>query len=175
MKNLDGIVLKRNYRIQSFSAISLASGFEHVIQKSMEDNMLIRNIIVVHDSCENLIDINYLFSIKQYYDEYFMNYAREKYGILFQYDLELGLSYGEMLAVKPVDDRTIEVSGTGSNILGLLWKIENESDLEVSMNVPIESIVPEMEENPMIRFITDRQCCKDLDYSRYTIQLTKLN
>lgn len=37
-----------NYRIQSFSAVSLASGFEHVIQKSLEDNMLIRNVIVVH-------------------------------------------------------------------------------------------------------------------------------
>ena len=37
-----------NYRIQSFSAVSLASGFEHVIQKSLEDDMLIRNVIVVH-------------------------------------------------------------------------------------------------------------------------------
>lgn len=37
-----------NYRIQSFSAIALASGFEHVIQKALEENKLIRNIIVVH-------------------------------------------------------------------------------------------------------------------------------
>lgn len=164
-----------NYRIQSFSAVSLASGFEHVIQKSLEDDMLIRNVIVVHDSCENLVNINYLFRIKQYYDEHFMKYAKGQYGVLFKYDLEIGLNYGEMMGVKPIDNKTIEVTGTGSVLQGLLWKIENESDLKVALDVPRESIVPDIEVNPIIKFITEKQCCMDHDYSNYTIRLTKLN
>lgn len=163
-----------NYRIQSFSAVSLASGFEHVIQKSLEDNMLIRNVIVVHDSCENLVNINYLFGIKQYYDEHFMKYAKDQYGVLFKYDLEIGLNYGEMMGVKPIDNNTIEITGSGSVIQGLLWKLDNESDLSVITDIPREEIIPQMEPNPIIKFITEKQCCMDHDYSNYTVRLTKL-
>lgn len=127
------------------------------------------------DSCENLIDINLLFEIRKFYDEHFMNYSREKYGILFEYDLELGVSYGEMLSVRSISDKTIEVSGTGIVLQKFLWKIENESDLEISINVPKESIVPDLEENPMVRFIKDKQVCMEMDYSKYTVQVTKLN
>lgn len=135
---------------------------------------ILKNIKLT-DSCENLVNINYLFGIKQYYDEHFMKYAKDQYGVLFKYDLEIGLSYGEMMGVKPIDDKTIEITGTGSVLQGLLWKIENESDLEISLDVPIESIVPDIEVNPVIKFITEKQCCMDHDYSNYTVRLTKLN
>ena len=180
-KKLDGSVVSKlnsagiNYRIQSFSAVSLASGFEHVIQVALDKNMLIRNVIVVHDSCENLVNINYLFNIKQFYDKYFMEYAKEKYGILFAYDLEIGLNYGEMMGVKPIEDNVIEVSGTGSVIQGLLYKIDNESDLIVETDIPREDIVPQMEMSPIVKFITEKQCCMDHDYSYYTVRLKKLN
>ena len=104
-----------------------------------------------------------------------MQYAKDQYGVLFAYDLEIGLSYGEMMGVKPIDDKTIEVTGTGSVIQGLLWKIENESDLEVALDVPRQSIIPKFEMNPAIKFIIEKQCCMDHDYSNYTIHLTKLN
>ena len=54
---------------------------------------ILKNIKLT-DSCENLVNINYLFGIKQYYDEHFMKYAKDLYGVLFKYDLEIGLSYG---------------------------------------------------------------------------------
>lgn len=162
-----------NYRIQSFSAVSLASGFEHNIQVAMKENKLIRNIIVVHDSCENYFNINYLFEIKQFYDENFLKYAKKLYGIFFNYDLEVGLSYGEMLSVKPIDDKTLEISGAGSTILGLLWKIKNESDLNISINIPENEIIPKFEQNPAIRFLKEKQCCMEHDDSYYTIQIMK--
>lgn len=164
-----------NYRIQSFSAVSLASGFEHVAQEALDRNMLIRNIIVVHDSCENLVNINYLFEIKQFYDKHFLQYAKDKYGIFFNYDLEVGLSYGEMMGVKPIDDNTVEITGTGSVLRQLLWKIENESDLRVSIDTPMDDIVCKIETNPIRRFIKDKQCCMEMDESNYTIRLTKRN
>ena len=178
---LDGRVVAKlgsagiNYRIQSFSALSLASGFEHVIQEAMEENKLVRNIIVVHDSTENLFDINLIFEIKPFYDRSFMDYAKDKYGIWFAYDLEIGLSYGEMLGLKQISDDTIELTGSGSNIQQLLWKLDNESNLKYTMNVPRESIVPKMETNSVKRFIEEQQCCMEHDYSFYTIQLTKVH
>lgn len=183
-KKRDGRIIAKlgsagiNYRIQSFSAVSLASGFEHCIQAVMEDKTkkrLIRNIIVVHDSCENYFDINLLFEIRQFYDENFLKYAKEKYGIFFDYDLEVGLSYGEMLGLKVISDRVIEVSGTATVIHGLLRKIREESDLEVSTSIPPEEIVPNLELSPVRRFIKERQTCMDRDESFYTVQLTKLN
>lgn len=185
-KKRDGRVMAKlnsagiNYRIQSFSAVSLASGFEHCIQATMEEpdpekKKLIRNIIVVHDSCENYFDINHLFEIRQFYDENFLKYAKEKYGIFFDYDLEVGLSYGEMLGLKMIDSRNIEVSGTATVLQGLLRKIREESDLEVSLSVPQEEIIPALEMCPAKRFLKDRQPCMDLDESFYKIKLTKLN
>ena len=103
-----------------------------------------------------------------------MRYAKEQYGILFAYDLEIGLNYGEMMGVKPIDNNTIEVTGSGSVIQGLLWKLDNESDLSVTTDLPRETIVPQMEPNPIIKFITEKQCCMDHDYSNYTVRLTKL-
>lgn len=164
-----------NYRIQSFSAVSLASGFEHCIQAAMDEGKLIRNIIVVHDSCENYFDINLLFDIRQFYDENFLKYAKEKYGIFFNYDLEIGLSYGEMLGVKLISPKVIEVSGAGSVIQGLLRKIREESDLDVQTSIPQEEIIPAFEMDPAKRFIKERQTCMDRDESFYTVQLTKLN
>ena len=183
-KRKDGRIIAKlgsagiNYRIQSFSAVSLASGFEHCIQATMKDgrlDRLIRNIIVVHDSCENYFDINLLFDIRQFYDENFLRYAKEQYGIFFDYDLEVGLSYGEMLGLKLIDDRNIEVSGTATVIHGLLRKIREESDLDVSLSIPPEEIIPKLEMCPAKRFIKDRQTCMDRDESYYTVQLTKLN
>jgi hypothetical protein len=130
--------------------------------------------IKLTDSCENLVNINYLFRIKQYYDEHFMRYAKEQYGILFAYDLEIGLNYGEMMGVKPIDNNTIEVTGSGSVIQGLLWKLDNESDLSVTTDIPREEIIPQMELNPVIKFIIEKQCCMDHDYSDYTVKITKL-
>lgn len=164
-----------NYRIQSFSALSLASGFANVVQKAKEFNTLVRNIIVVHDSCENLCDINKLFEMRKFYDTYFHKYALDNYGISFDYDLEIGVSYGEMLAVKMISDKEMEISGTGSTLNKLLYKIYYESDLNVKLDIPIENIQPKFESDSIRRFISEHQCCMEHDDSKYTIILTKLD
>lgn len=127
------------------------------------------------DSCENYVDINLLFDLKEYYDKNFMQKTKDKSGIDFCFDLEIGDSYGSMASVRPIEKGVIEMSGTASTLLRILWKIQNESDLEVSTDIPIESIVPQMEPNPMIRFIHEKQISMDLDYSYYKVKLTKLN
>lgn len=163
-----------NYRIQSFSALSLASGFANTIQEAVKQGLIMKNIIVVHDSCENLFDINHLFEVRKFYDTYFFNYAKSKYGISFNYDLEIGLNYSDMLGVKVLEEGLLEISGTGRNIQSLLWKIQNESDLNVEINVPVESIEENLEQSAIRRFIKEKQCCMIHDDSYYTIQMKKL-
>ena len=66
-------------------------------------------------------------------------------------------------------------SGTATVLKGLLRKIWEESDLDVSLSIPPEDIIPDLELCPARRFIKERQTCMDRDESYYTLRLTKLN
>lgn len=165
-----------NYKIQSFSAIALANGFNHVVERAREVGIPMTNIIVVHDSSENLFSVNHVFDIKKYYEKEFMEYCYGLYGIEFKFDLMVsGSGYEGFVELKDAGPGQIEICGSGSNIQSFLNKIDNESNLKISTNIPREDIKPLMMTDAIERFVSERGCCMIKDTSFYNVILTKLN
>ena len=165
-----------NYKIQSFSALALANGFNHVVERAREVKIPMTNIIVVHDSSENLFGVNHVFDIKKYYEKEFMEYCYGLYGIEFKFDLMVsGSGYEGFVELKDAGPGQIEICGSGSNIISFLNKIDNESDLKVTTDIPREDIKPLMMTDAIERFISERGCCMIKDTSYYNVKLTKLN
>lgn len=165
-----------NYKIQSFSAIALANGFNHVVEKAREVGIPMTNIIVVHDSSENLFGVDYVFDIKKYYEKEFMEYCYELYGIEFKFDLMVsGSGYEGFVELKDIEPGVIEISGSAMNINSFLNKIDNESNLKVETSIPRGEIIPCYMNDAIDRFVSERGCCWIKDTSFYTVQLKKLN
>jgi hypothetical protein len=165
-----------NYKIQSFSAIALANGFNHVVENARKINIPMTNIIVVHDSSENLFSVDHVFDIKRYYEKEFMEYCCELYGIEFKFDLMVsGSGYEGFVELKDVEPGVIEISGSGNNINSFLNKIDNESSLKIETDIPRESIIPNFMTDAFDRFISEHGCCWIKDTSYYTVKLKKLN
>ena len=165
-----------NYKIQSFSAIALANGFNHVVERSREVGIPMTNIIVVHDSSENLFSVDHVFDIKKYYEKEFMDYCCDLYGIEFKFDLMVsGSGYEGFVELKDAGPGQIEICGSGSNIQSFLRKIDEESNLQVATDIPREDIKPLMMTDAIERFISEHGCCMIKDTSYYNVKLTKLN
>lgn len=165
-----------NYKIQNYSAVSLANGFNNVQIQAKKKGILAKNIIVVHDSCQNLVSMNEIFDILDFYLTEFMEFCYSLYGIRFMFDLEVGTDYANMLTLSQGEDKNvISLTGNGSTLLEFLRRINEESDLQVECDTPIEQIQPCYITDAYERFISDRQCCMVKDTSKYTIQLRKLN
>lgn len=163
-----------NYSIQNYSAVSLANGFNNVQIKAKEQGFLAKNVIVVHDSCENLVSINQLFDILGFYMNEFMEYCYSLYGIRFMFDLEVGIDYGDMLSLSQPEPDVIQLKGKGSVLLEMIRRIYEESDLKVEIDTPLEQIQPDWIEDPIDRFIDDRQCCMIKDKSEYSVKIKRI-
>lgn len=165
-----------NYKIQSFSAIALANGFNHVVERSREVGIPMTNIIVVHDSSENLFGVDYVFDIKKYYEREFMDYCKGLYGIEFKFDLMVsGSGYEGFVELKDIEPGVIEISGSGKDIQSFLKKLDTESSLKYETDVLKEDIIPNYMTDAMERFISEHGCCMIKDTSYYSVKLTKLN
>ena len=165
-----------NYKIQSFSAIALANGFNHVVERAREVGIPMTNIIVVHDSSENLFGVDHVFDIKKYYEKEFMAYCFDLYGIEFKFDLMVsGSGYEGFVELKDVEPGVIEISGSAMNINSFLGKIDNESSLKIETSIPREEIIPNYMTDAIDRFVSEHGCCWIKDTSFYTVQLKKLN
>jgi hypothetical protein len=164
-----------NFRIQSFSSLSLTSGFSNVVQNAVKEGLYLKNIGCIHDSCQNLFDINKLWDIVEFYRKHFYDYVYDEVGIRFDYDLEIGVDYSNMMEVKLLEDGRLKLTGSGSTLLKLLDEIRNNSRLKVSCNLSKEELMPKFEKSSLNRFIKKHQTCMELDESEYTIILEKLN
>lgn len=168
-------------KIQGYSALILASGFANVIKTADNFNLnnphnplRIRNLTTVHDSSQNLFSINLIWDLVKFYRKYFYDFAENRSGIKFDYDLEIGIDYGNTMTIKQLENDNLQFTGTGSTIRKFLYKVYNESDLKVSCSMKEEEIIPNMDNSAMSRFIKERQCCMEHDDSKYTITLKKL-
>lgn len=164
-----------NYKIQSSSALSLASSFDNMIKEANKRNLPIYSIGVIHDSNQSLISVDLLWDVVKFYKEAFYDFALEKYGLKFKYDLEIGVSYGEMMEVKLLENEDLQLTGTGSTLLKLLDKIKNGSNLRVELvSNNYEELIPKFNNSAMSRFIKKHQTCMILDESEYTIILRQI-
>ena len=164
-----------NFVIQGFSSLSLTGGFSNVIQEANKEGLLLKGIGCIHDSCQNLLSINELWNIVGFYRKNFYDYVYEKVGIRFDYDLEIGVDYANMMEVKLLDNNVLNITGTATALKILLDKIKYESDLEVECDIDEKDLIPKIEKSSLKRFIKKHQTCMDLDESEYTINLKKLN
>jgi hypothetical protein len=162
-----------NYIIQSASAVSLARGFWNNIREAKKAGFVLEPIIVVHDSNTNYFPIEKLFDIKAFYDEHFTAFCENQLHVPFLFDLLVGENYNDAVTLKQIDPETIQLQGNAHSILKILNKITYESSLGVSLNVPLESIVPKYIENPMQRFILEKGTSMVMDKSKYTVELKK--
>ena len=164
-----------NFVIQSFSSLSLTSGFSNVVQEAVKEGIYLKNIGCIHDSCQNLLNINELWNIVGFYRKNFYDYVYNEVGIRFDYDLEIGIDYANMMEVKLLDNNVLNITGTATALRILLNKIKYESDLKIECDVNEETLIPKIETSSLKRFIKKHQTCMDLDESEYTINLKKLN
>lgn len=163
-----------NARIQSFSSLSLTSGFSNVVQEAVKEKMYLKNIGCIHDSCQNLLSINDLWTVVNFYRKYFYDYVYESVGIRFDYDLEIGVDYFNMMEVKLLDNGNLKLTGSGSTLLRLLEEIKDNSQLKVLCDLQESELKPKFEKSSLSRFIKKHQTCMELDESEYTIILTKI-
>lgn len=164
-----------NFVIQSFSSLSLTLGFSNVVQEAVKNKMYLKNIGLIHDSCQNLLDINELWNVVGFYRKNFYDYVYNKVGIRFDYDLEIGIDYANMMEVKLIKENILEITGTATALKILLEKIKYESNLKITCNISEEELLPKVETSSLKRFIKKHQTCMELDESEYTIILEKLN
>lgn len=74
-----------------------------------------------------------------------------------------------------MDTDTLQIKGNSDSILGVINKLEYESDIKFKLDIPKESIVPKYTENPVERFIkSDGNACIDLDNSEYVVKISRV-
>lgn len=164
-----------NFVIQGFSSLSLTSGFSNVVQEAVKEGIYLKNIGCIHDSCQNLLSINELWNIVGFYRKNFYDYVYNEVGIRFDYDLEIGIDYANMMEVKLLENNILNITGTATALRVLLNKIKNESELKVECDIEESSLIPKIEKSSLKRFIKKHQTCMELDESEYTLNLKKLN
>lgn len=117
--------LGNNLCIQGGSAVLMADAFENIIQHSMTDkDIIIRPLIVVHDSSQNYFETKKIFEINDYYTKYLTDYLYDKYKIRYEFDTLVGVNYFDMCEVKVIDADTIQLTGNYRSLTKLAKKLE---------------------------------------------------
>lgn len=163
-----------NYIIQSASAVSLARGFWNNIRQARKEGFVLEPIIVVHDSNTNYFPIEKLFDIKSFYDRNFTDFCEHQLHVPFLFDLLIGENYNDAVTLNQIDQNTIKLTGNAHSINKIIWKIDNESSLNIELDTPRENIIPNYITNPMQRFILEKGTSLVMDKSEYTVTLKRI-
>lgn len=130
-----------NQHIQNAASVTLGNGFFQCIQNSIHGsdevikNGIIRPINVVHDSSQNYFETRLLFDIYPYYHKYMSDFCFDQYGVRYEFDLEIGQNYYDMLVMKTIDKDNLKLSGNYTSIQKFMSKLlEPESKLDFKIN-----------------------------------------
>jgi hypothetical protein len=130
-----------NQHIQNAASVTLGNGFFQCIQNSIHGsdsvikNGIIRPINVVHDSSQNYFETRLLFDIYPYYHKYMSDYCFDLYEVRYEFDLEIGHNYYDMLEMKTIDKDTLRFSGDYTSVQKFMKKLlEPESKLYFKVN-----------------------------------------
>lgn len=130
-----------NQHIQNAASVTLGNGFFQCIQNSIHGsdevikNGIIRPINVVHDSSQNYFETRLLFDIYPYYHKYMSDFCFDQYGVRYEFDLEIGQNYYDMLEMKTIDKDTLKFSGDHTSIQKFMKKLlEPEANLDFKIN-----------------------------------------
>ena len=164
-----------NLKIQGFSALALAAGFENIISRSyLEGAPQVRPLNVVHDSSQNYIKCQDIWVINQFYTEGLTDWCYDTYGVRFEFKTLVGTNYYDLAVIKPTEDG-VKLSGSATSINNVLNQMDSAGvkykavcdDKEIS-RLPVE-IVPEFQ-----AILKSRLYSYNEDTSSYEVKLTKI-
>lgn len=133
-----------NFCIQSFSALVLINGFENLVRTAIADNLIFSPVGTVHDSSQMIMDARFIYNCQAHFDVNYTGYLYKTHGIKYKGDIKVGVNYYELSDLFILDDTTIKLVGSATSILDILRNLRNSGIEDYELNVPIESLVPDM-------------------------------
>jgi len=95
--------------------------------------------------------------------------------MLLLFDLMIGVGYNSVAKLSPIDERTVELTGTARALKMIANSMDECKDLVYETNIPVESLKENYIIDPIDRFIREKGCSMVLDTSEYTLRFRKLN
>ncbi len=106
-----------NYGNQGNTAVVANEAFQNAIMEIRKLGIPVFAECIVHDSNTNNLPLEYLYEADLCYQRYFRQFIREKYGIDFKYDLDLGRdSCNNMSYHLDMETRICKISGIREDV-----------------------------------------------------------
>lgn len=121
-----------NVPIQNYTAVSMAKGFNRVIEMSDEKNYGMAPFMIVHDSFTCYFPVENLFSVYDFCYEHFSDYLFEGSGVRYEFDLKIGDNYFDMGKFTLIDETTCTLEGSKFALSKMYPKLKDIYDVDAS-------------------------------------------
>lgn len=122
-----------NMRIQGGASLLATAGFFNTATAAKRLGFYCNPMGLIHDSCQNIVNVTDLIYLEQVYHRYFSEYCYDKKGIKYGYDLELCLTFRDHIKLKPYDfeAKTLTLSGPSNFVKYIIDSFSKKYDIEV--------------------------------------------
>lgn len=138
-----------NMRIQGGAALLALAGFFNTATAAKRLGLYCNPSGIIHDSCQNIINVTDLVYMEQVYHRYFSEYCYDKKKVKYGYDLEVCWNFRDHAALKPYDfeNKTLTIEEAPSDLAKYLIdsfskkyeiEVENYEELHAEYVDPME-------------------------------------
>lgn len=161
-----------NFCIQSFSALVLINGFENLVRTAINHNLIFSPIGTVHDSSQMIMDARFIYNCQAHFDVNYTGYLYKIHGIKYKGDIKIGTNYYDLSNLQIVNENTISLVGSATSITQILRNLKNAGVEDYELNVPIESLVPDMYSSIPKQVARTMGAGTISDKSKYKVEVT---
>jgi hypothetical protein len=165
-----------NWCIQGGSAILMGDAFENIIQTTIDEGKVkILPLNVVHDSCQNYFESNFIFDLHPYYYKLLSDYLFDKHQIRYEFDTEIGTNYCDKAKLKQINSNELELVGNCTTLTKLCnkltadrvrYKIDRLVDYK---GEECQEMRPDIIQNTVRQFFEDFEPRYEFDMSKYKL------
>jgi hypothetical protein len=116
-----------NYVCQNSASVILGAGFYNIAKNARRLGYQCGAESYIHDSITNLIDVKDLLKMDLLYSKYFRKWCKQKFGIDYKYDLDLGVNFKDKFHYKfDLKEMTVELDGKVQDVNYVIKYLEPE-------------------------------------------------
>ena len=123
-----------NMRIQGGASLLATAGFFNTATAAMKLGLFCNPYGIIHDSCQNIINVTDIIYMEQVYARYFSGYCYEVKGIKYGYDLEVCTCFRDHASLSPYDfeNKVLTIDEAPSDVCKyLIDSFSKKYDIEV--------------------------------------------
>ena len=112
--------------------------------------------------------------MRPFLDEVYSGFCYEMTGILLKFDLIIGKDYNFACESKQISEDVIQLTGNATSHLKIIEQLDHCDGLKYEIDMPRDKIVPDLIDDYMLRFLTDKGPSMIIDRSNFKICYKRL-